>query len=94
MKWGRGFASALSPAQPGQPRFRLPALQVGNHCPLSRRRPLFYNVAMRVRALFILAILLGGSLLWLLTDSQAASPIKSVTLFYTGWVRGSYAPCG
>jgi len=55
---------------------------------------LFYNVAMRVRALFILAILLGGSLLWLLTDSQAASPTKSVTLFYTGWVRGSYAPCG
>jgi len=48
---------------------------------------------MRLRVVCLFALLLA--LLWFVPiQSDAASQSRKITLFYTGYVHGSYGPCG
>jgi len=48
---------------------------------------------MRLRVVYVFALLLA--MLWFVpVQTGSADQARKITLFYTGFVRGNYGPCG
>lgn len=61
-----------------------------------RKRPQTWArmIGMRLRRLLTVFVLAATPLLLTLWSVDAANPTRTVTFFFTGYVRGGYGPCG